>query len=60
MSELFTPEEVAQIFKVEKATVLEWHRKGLIKGIKVQKTIRFSSEAIEALKQANYPAAANH
>lgn len=57
MSELLTPEEVAQIFKVEKSTVLEWHRKGLIKAIKIQKTVRFSSEAVEALKQSPPPAA---
>lgn len=33
--ELFTPEEAAQILKVQHRTIMEWLRQGRLKGIKL-------------------------
>lgn len=49
MSQLLTPEEVADRFRVGKTTVLRWGREGLVPTVRVGKTVRFRAEDIDAL-----------
>jgi len=35
MQKLYTPEEVAAVLKVKPRTVMEWLRKGKLKGVKI-------------------------
>lgn len=49
MTELLTPEQVAERFRVEHKTVLEWLRLGKIKGVKIAGTWRIHANEWEEM-----------
>jgi excisionase family DNA binding protein len=42
----FTPSEVARIYKVTPATILNWERQGLIPSIRFGRVVRFELEKV--------------
>lgn len=46
-----TKEQVAEIFGVTLGTVNNWIKKGILKAIKIDRTVRISDEEIERLKR---------
>jgi excisionase family DNA binding protein len=47
MTEYYTPEEIAEKFKVKKRTVYFWVREGRLKAIRLGSLIRVPKEALE-------------
>jgi excisionase family DNA binding protein len=48
----FTPDEVAERFKVPRARVLAWARSGRLHGVKVGRVWRFTEDDLDAFLQA--------
>jgi excisionase family DNA binding protein len=46
---LLTAEEVADVMRVSKATVLRWSREGTLAPVGARRSVRFRREDIEAL-----------
>jgi len=52
MEKLYTPEEVAEMLKVEKMSIYRWIKKGIIKSTKINgKVIRIKESEIKKLLQ---------
>ncbi|MEW6277436.1 MAG: helix-turn-helix domain-containing protein [Candidatus Eremiobacterota bacterium] len=51
MDEILTPVEVARRLKVKKRTVLEWLRRGKLKGLKLGRLWRIRMRDLEAFLQ---------
>ncbi len=50
---LYTVKEIMESFGVSRTTVNNWRKKGLIKDIKIDRTVRFSEEEILKIKGGN-------
>ena len=48
---LYTIKEITESFGVSRQTVSNWRKKGLIKEIKIDRTVRFSEEEILKIKR---------
>lgn len=51
MSELMTPKEVAELFKVTVGTVHKWFHSGTLPGVQIARAIRFERSSVEALRK---------
>ena len=49
--EFYTMKEFADIFRVSLPTIKRWIKKGKIRAVKVEKTVRIPAEEIERLKK---------
>lgn len=56
-TQLWTEEQVADLFGVSTHAVKKWREKGLISFFKIGKTIRFDPEEVQAFLQRNRKAA---
>lgn len=52
-NEVYTIEEVANIFKTSQQNILNWRKKGTIKAIKIGKRVYFRKEEIERILREN-------
>ncbi len=52
-NEIYTVEEVANIFKTSKQNILNWRKAGTIKAIKIGKRVYFRKEEIERILKEN-------
>lgn len=52
-NEVYTIEEVANIFKTSKQNILNWRKAGTIKAIKIGKRVYFRKEEIERILKEN-------
>ena len=52
-NEVYTIEEVANIFKTSKQNILHWRKKGTIKAIKIGKRVYFRKEEVKRILQEN-------
>jgi len=52
-NEVYTIEEVANIFKTSKQNILNWRKTGTIKAIKIGKRVYFRKEEIERILKEN-------
>lgn len=52
-NEVYTIEEVANIFKTSQQNILNWRKKGTIKAIKIGKRVYFRKEEIERILKEN-------
>jgi len=43
---LMTPDEVAELFRVSKASVYRWAERGLLPVVKMGRTVRFNAETV--------------
>ena len=50
--EYFTPEEIAQMLKVDIQTVWRWLREGKLPGLKIGKVYRVSQEQLDSFLKA--------
>lgn len=48
-AEYVTADEVAQLFRVSPQTVYRWAAKGILTGIRVERTIRFKRVEVDEL-----------
>jgi excisionase family DNA binding protein len=56
--EYYTPEEIAERFKVTKAAVYSWIRTGKLEATRLGRSVRISREALEAFLKASAEQAA--
>lgn len=52
-NEVYTIDEVANIFKTSQQNILNWRKKGTIKAIKIGKRVYFRKEEIERILREN-------
>lgn len=50
--EYFTPEEIAQMLKVDVSTIWRWLREGKLLGLKIGKAYRVSQEQLDRFLKA--------
>jgi excisionase family DNA binding protein len=54
--EFLTTEEVADIMRVKPATVRDWLRRGLLRGVSIQRSWRIPRSELERFVQSRYGA----
>lgn len=52
---LMTPDEVAELFRISKASVYRWAERGLLPAVKVGRTVRFNRQDVEQLIKTAVP-----
>ncbi len=52
---LITPDEVAKLFRISKASVYRWAERGLLPAVKVGRTVRFNRQDVEQLIKTPVP-----
>ena len=57
---LMTPDEVAEFFRVSKASVYRWAERGLLPAIKMGRTVRFNVETVKKALENGIPEKTGH
>jgi len=52
---LMTPDEVADLFRVSKASVYRWAERGLLPVIKMGRTVRFNVDTVKKVLESGLP-----